>query len=764
MSVFFSLESDRKSEPHQKDGGRIVGIIAILMFSIAMAGAFFVSVTSFPFTDGWYETLVFLEKHGLQPYNSLEFVLPPMTIVDFRIIDWLTHSNFAADRLIGVFITFLDAALLFAWMRRFTATAAAAFASAALFVLMTAEPLYIPGDYHDIVQLFLTTALILLIRPSLYDDTKPDARSTAEVALSGVVIQLLLLTKQNVGLGTFLGYLAILGCMALMAIQKRNKALAVKAATYAGTYVIAFALTGMLFLAVSVPGLPAWTLYKSFFLVGSKGSPLYAGTRLLHDPNNFVTIWPAFLIAAVIVLILFAQKYLVQRLGQADLQGTLLDDPSFKRYSRITVSLALAVVPIIATLYLCGSIVQADNVWLWNFWPCIVVFTCYFLDLFSLVSGTFQEQSQASQRHPTLFHMARILIFGMVMLAHSMTAALNIVGLAVFFGYYSAMLVDRALGWAGTIDESWQKFASVAALILSLLCVVKLELSKFDTPYAWWGMQEPPVYASSTKVDLPYLSGLRFSEDRARMITSIVSKVRNETTPSDPILVYPYTPMFYMLTDRLPETKTYVQWFDFATERSLISDFAHVSRTPPKVIIEMSVPSNVYSGHESLLGRTMPQLPFTDYLQCMVGTGAFEELDRYFYNRSRSSALDGDYNLRTMRAISAQEVDQLASLALPASYVVTGALGLDGSVIKLPDIQRFADQKSNSFGGIVVMGNSDDLPHFLKYLNKKTRIVLSPRDDNFILRVLKRTSDWKSLGSGCASSLRESLQAIQVGL
>jgi hypothetical protein len=192
-----------------------------------------------------------------------------------------------------------------------------------------------------------------------------------------------------------------------------------------------------------------------------------------------------------------------------------------------------------------------------------------------------------------------------------------------------------------------------------------------------------------------------------------------------------------------------------------------VSQSPPKVIVEMSVPSAVYTGHESLLGRTVPQRPFTDYLQCMIDNGAFQELNRFFYNRS--SALDGKYSLRTMRAISAEEVDQLAALALPyraASYVVTGAMGLDGSVVTLPDIQKFADQKSSGFGGIVITGNSDELPRFLRYLKQKTHIVLSPRDDNFILRVLKRTNGWKTLGSACSASLRQSLQSlksIQVG-
>jgi hypothetical protein len=216
-----------------------------------------------------------------------------------------------------------------------------------------------------------------------------------------------------------------------------------------------------------------------------------------------------------------------------------------------------------------------------------------------------------------------------------------------------------------------------------------------------------------------------------------------------------------MLTNRLPETKTYVQWFDFSTESSLISDFTHVSEAPPKVIIEMSVPNSVYVGHESLLGRTLPQRPFADYLQCMVDSGAFEEMNRFFYNRS--SALEGEYNLRTTRAISAEEVDQLAALALPyrvASYVVTGAMGLDGNMVLLPDIQRFADQKSNEFGGIVITGNSNELPHFLRYLRQKTHIALSPRDDNFILRVLKRDGQWKELGRSCVPSFQQSLQGV----
>jgi hypothetical protein len=145
----------------------------------------------------------------------------------------------------------------------------------------------------------------------------------------------------------------------------------------------------------------------------------------------------------------------------------------------------------------------------------------------------------------------------------------------------------------------------------------------------------------------------------------------------------------------------------------------------------------------------------------MADNGAFVELKRFFYNRS--NALEGTYNLRTSRAISAEGVNQIAALAVhypAASYVVTGALGLDGSVITLSEIQKIADQKSTGFGGIVVKGNSDELPEFLKYLADTTHVKLTPSDDNFILRILKRQDNWSALQQDCPLRLRESLRLL----
>ncbi len=752
----FSILAQRPDKSLKDPDSRVVIAIAAIIMLVAFVGAVIVCLTSLPITEGWYETLIYLEKHGLKAYSTAAFVLPPVTILDFRLLDFITRSNFAANRLIGLLVTLLDAGMLFYWLRQFVSISAAAFASAFIFTIMTTQPIYIPGDYHDIVQLFLTIGLWLLLTPAIFDKSPLKTATLVRIIAAGAIVQMLLLTKQNVGLMLFIGFAILLVANFLRSAATKAFSSTKKIAVLGIAYTLAFTLTGIIFLKLFDPSSSFWSRYVSFFLIGSKGSAFYASTRIIHDGNNLQTIVPGFLIAAFISLTITAFLYIKKRIqiqkNAASAIGSL-SIISEIRSNSLTILLALS--PIILTLIVLNGILSASNIFLWDLWPCIFTFTCYFLDIITTSISVSRNKNQDG------FAVTRIILFGMVLFGHSMTAALNIVGMAIFFAYYLAICTEHSIQQSRKLGIQWQHLTLIAVSIATAVFTTKLELTKLSTPYSWWGMQEPPVFSSSAKTTLPYLSGMHLTADRMHMIESIVHVVDHETQPTDRILVYPHMPIFYMLTNRLPETTTYVQWFDFATNDTLLPDFRKISQSPPKVIVEMSLPQTVYTGHESLLGRVVPQRPFSAYIQCMTDNGAYQEINRFFYNRS--DALQGTYSLRSDNAVSPETIDALAAHAAhynAASFVVTGGLALDGTVVPLADIQKIADQRAAGFGGFVVSGNSDELPKFLQFLQNQTHIKLKPAYDNFILRVLKRQPKWENSQAQCPTVLQSALDNL----
>lgn len=740
---------------------RWITILAFVVMVGTALSAALIAITSFPITEGWYETLIFLQKHGFQPYKDVEFVLPPMTILYFRILDFLTHNNFAANKLVGVVIALLDAGLIFIWLRRLTSVTAAALAATLAFAIATSVPYYTAADYHDLDQCFMTITLILLLDSALYAPGRLTRRAVALLIAAGVAAQALFLTKQNVGLGLSGAYTLYIFARGIGRLAARQYATALHLLMQLAIFLVSFLAAGTALLRIADVHQGYFSFVRYLAGIQSKGSALYIATRLLHDTNNYSLIWPALMLATFGILLVLAGQYLVQTAKGEGYTVDLLAGGPLPRYAAIIARALLLLVPFFAFKATVDAIVSQDPIWLWNFWPGILAMTGYFTDVALTVWGSWNDQFRSPMGSCSSLNYARIVLFGAVIYANSLTAALSAVGLIVPFGFYAAFAIYYGFRYTARQHKSWTRLILVGFAVLFVTFTAKLEFSKFQSPYSWWGMQEPPVYASSISPRLPHMRGLLLDPDRVKMLSSVVRDIQANTAASEPILTYPDIPVFYYLANRLPMTHTYVQWFDFSTNRSLLSDFNAVANDPPKVVVQLSIPQAVYEGHESLLGRDVPQKHFSDYLQCMVENRAFKSVEHFFYNRT--SAVDGTFRLRTDHALSAAELNQIATVArsFPSgNAVVDGALGLGDSDLSMQQIAMLPDQKSASFGGIVIKGAGEKMPALLRYLTDRTGLQFLPDADNFILRVLVRQGDWRREGNVCRTNLLTSLRSF----
>ena len=78
-------------------------------------------------------------------------------------------------------------------------------------------------------------------------------------------------------------------------------------------------------------------------------------------------------------------------------------------------------------------------------------------------------------------------------------------------------------------------------------------------------------------------------------MTSIVER---DTEPGDSIYTFPNIPIFYLLTDRYPDTFGIVSWFDVEPDNFAVDDAQRIRESPPKVIIYLDVPEFVWEAHE----------------------------------------------------------------------------------------------------------------------------------------------------------------------
>jgi len=373
--------------PRSGDPFRWITIFSIAILAIALGCAAVTALSTFPLIEGWYEALLFLQKHGLRPYSDVEFVLPPMTILLYHFYDSISHSEFAITKMLGLGLTLVNCAILCIWLCRQVTKPAAILASVLMFVVLTAEPLYAASDYHDLVQFFVTMAVVITL-------TSPSFRVSPNItilllsdALLGAIAQALFLTKQNVGLGVgaALAFLLVARIVASV-VRGRGREVPVTLARL-GTFVAAFFVTGWLILRAT--GIQDSYFHFVSYLIGiqSKGSAVFAATRLLHDPNNNTELLPGFLLGVGLIFLYLLLQYLLQ-LKSAGLLSkvSLLGDRFPTRYLTIGKVVGAAAITLYIFKLALDQMIAQDPIWLWNFWPTIFTVAAFIIDIFSTTS------------------------------------------------------------------------------------------------------------------------------------------------------------------------------------------------------------------------------------------------------------------------------------------------------------------------------------------------------------------------------------------
>ena len=138
-----------------------------------------------------------------------------------------------------------------------------------------------------------------------YGERRPLDRSLLLTVIgAGVMAGLLFLTKQNVGLIVAVAFSVFLvGSSAVHGVATRSLRTALPQALYAVAFWSGIAGSIALLVSVAVPDVSVVAFCKLLLSIHSKGSPLYAATRIVHDVNNVKILVSAFALAVLFTLL-----------------------------------------------------------------------------------------------------------------------------------------------------------------------------------------------------------------------------------------------------------------------------------------------------------------------------------------------------------------------------------------------------------------------------------------------------------------------------
>lgn len=532
-----------------------LGLIAFLMF--------YAFNRYLPFQDGWFHYYVLLTQRGELPYRDFFYFLQPIPLFMFELLAKI-GPEFIVSRYYGVFERLVLFVVLYYLLRK-------EFSPSSTFVGVLGGIFLYQSHNSDVMySYYQTTLLLFLIVLLCFKKAETSSLSGLYFLISGIFASLVFFTKQSNGLVVFL--LSIF----LLFLDGQFKQGLKRLFPFLVGYFIP--------LTIIIGWLVKFQLMTSYISqvfggASSKGPIAYILLGFFnrhYAPENFL------IIISIVLLLVFAvwQRWTYFRI--VDKIETDNDWNCFLLVGFILFSVLGFLVPL--------STQNATGIfYIEKFYGLLWVYSVFFvLFLLSLNIG-FRWIS----RKPQIFSPAisRLILGSFAwMYAHGMSYQLEEHGTLLGFAVVLAIFFDRIQ----SKNNSFRFIILTAVFLVALVGVIQ----KRQIPYSWWGWIEYGHIKTVTS-SVPVFRGFHLSPENNEFYETVYKDILEHSTQNDTIYTYPHIPIFNYITNRLQPTFSPVHYFDVCPDPIAIQDAELLKRNPPKMIIFLDMPENVYQFHEN---------------------------------------------------------------------------------------------------------------------------------------------------------------------
>jgi hypothetical protein len=135
----------------------------------------------------------------------------------------------------------------------------------------------------------------------------------------------------------------------------------------------------------------------------------------------------------------------------------------------------------------------------------------------------------------------------------------------------------------------WQLSAYGFSTLMIAVLIVDAVWLKLEEPFGWEGWREPPVRYAITEPRSPFLKGFKLAPATAAFVDRVTELIDCNSGPNDSVFVFPYFPVFYVLSDRKPPTFASVHWFDVTPDYVARRDASLLLKARPAVIVSVEL-------------------------------------------------------------------------------------------------------------------------------------------------------------------------------
>lgn len=479
---------------------------------------------------------------GHMPYRDFFFVAPPLHALKLSLLLSVFGDGFLVTRFDALIERSVLAVVVYFWLLRFVRGPAAFCGSLLAVVVFACDPADALASYHHDSVFW---GVLAGYSASSTLDTSSAMRRSAAAFVSGAFAGLCILTKQTTGLGITAAIPIILAWLWIRSGHPQ-RILGFVAAYGAGW-------------SIPVAALLLWLIrneaLQAFFdCVFGNTSAKGSGWSLYLRP---VVQIPFHFLAAVLLLALVA--YLTARLRPGTpmpshlayvISGTIL---TLVVLAGGPAWLAAAARPV-RTVVVSGSLYGAAGLLAWSASRPSLEPRYQHIALLAGVSGAIGYMLSLSWAAYEPMVMPGLALIAALALNRSMSS--TVFWRSTYFGAYLFLLAANSA-------------------------------AKLQHPFGWLGWDEPPVARADAVSSLPKLAGLRISRPSLDITERVIRAIHASSRPGDPVFVYPYLPMFYVLSGRRPSTHAFTHFIDVAPDAICRRDAAQLLQNPPKMIVEL---------------------------------------------------------------------------------------------------------------------------------------------------------------------------------
>jgi hypothetical protein len=570
-----------------------------------------------PLSEGWFSVYAHYMLDGAIPYRDFHFFLPPLYPGIVATFTYIFGASLIALRVFGIAVTLSITIMLFLLFSRLFPAYVACIVTVVSVIYWQSNSTFIGYNFLNILHLFALLGVFFICKYYDYDDhslkSSKGRRATTFLFCAGLFGSLAFLLKQSDGFFVLMfSFLAV----AITAYAKDGlpKGLRTVAIYSVG---IVIPVLGLLIWLVSNGVLPSFwdqVLVGASSAKGGLTAILFNWIPRLFTKENVGGLVVATLIIIALRIYCFPQGFAVGRLGNKKHGMHFL--PTSRMLAMFSVIFILFLLCILLPFW---SIGLSHDFWgnhFLNFiYYRVLLITGFTGSLLLFCVFLFKVIREKKTSYFDIFIISTVSLG--LLWSTSTSAGIGDMGMILALGLL--------LGYLFIIPARLH-LTKIALTILCAFLVLFMASHKYIEPYIWWGLGQPDIRTTSTPLKSRYLHGFVVSEETARVYSEVTSIVERDTEPGDSIYTFPNIPIFYLLTDRHPDTFGIVSWFDVEPDKFAVNDALRIRESPPKMIIYLEVPEFAWEAHEQAFrgGKMSGQRMIKESIEYLTSSGSYE--------------------------------------------------------------------------------------------------------------------------------------------